>query len=76
MTAAPTAATTYEPVPGWAKIPHGFWLREATSVAVDADDNVYVFNRGNMPMLVFDADGNMIYDVTMELLVEDFKENA
>ncbi len=60
MPGAPTAATKYEPVPGWAKIPHGFWLREATSVAVDAEDRVYVFNRGNMPMLVFDADGNMI----------------
>jgi hypothetical protein len=28
------------------------WLREATSV--------YIFNRGNMPMLVFDPDGNLI----------------
>ena len=60
MPAAPTSATTYEPVAGWAKIPHGFWLREATSVAVDSQDRVYVFNRGNMPMLVFDTDGNLI----------------
>ena len=29
-----TAATRYEPVPLWAKIPHGLWLREATSVAI------------------------------------------
>ena len=41
--------TKYEPVPGWAKIPHGVWLREATAVAVDSDDYVYVFNRGNVP---------------------------
>ena len=60
MPPAPTSSTIYEPVPGWAKIPHGFWLREATSVAVDAQDRVYVFNRGNMPMLVFDADGNLV----------------
>ena len=60
MPGPPTTTTTYEPVPGWAKIPHGFWLREATSVAVDSQDRVYVFNRGNMPMLVFDADGHMI----------------
>ncbi|MDE2639538.1 MAG: peptidylglycine alpha-amidating monooxygenase, partial [Chloroflexota bacterium] len=60
MPSAPTSSTIYEPVAGWAKIPHGFWLREATSVAVDAQDRVYVFNRGNMPMLVFDADGNLI----------------
>lgn len=55
-----TKQTKYEPVPGWAKVPHGFFLREATSVAVDADDRVYVFNRGNMPMLVFDPDGNLV----------------
>lgn len=50
----------YEPVARWAKIPHGTWLREATAVAVDSEDRVYVFNRGNMPVLVFDADGNLI----------------
>ena len=52
--------TVFEPVPHWAKVPHGIWLREATSVAVDRDDNVFVFNRGNKPMLVFDPDGNVI----------------
>lgn len=52
--------TTFEPVPFWAKVPHGIWLREATSVAVDDNDNVFVFNRGNRPMLVFDPEGNVI----------------
>lgn len=61
MSVAPaTAQTVYEPVPGWAKVPHGIWLKEATSVAVDSDDRVYVFNRGNMPMVVFDPDGNVV----------------
>jgi DNA-binding beta-propeller fold protein YncE len=55
-----TAETVYEPVPLWAKVPHGFWLKEATSVAVDSEDRVYVFNRGNMPVLVFDPDGNLV----------------
>ncbi len=55
-----TRNTMYEAVPGWAKIPHGIWLREATSVAVDSDDNVFVFNRGNWPVLVFDPDGNLL----------------
>eukprot|EP00937_MAST-01D_sp_MAST-1D-sp2_P004821 g4821.t1 len=57
----PTARTVYEPVCGWAKLPHGLFLREATSVAVDEDDRVYVFNRGNMPVLVFSPDGNLIH---------------
>jgi DNA-binding beta-propeller fold protein YncE len=54
------ARTVYEPVAGWAKVPHGIWLREATSVAVDSGDRVYVFNRGNWPVLVFDSSGNLI----------------
>ena len=60
MPAIVTPNTVFEPVPLWAKVPHGIWLREATSVAVDADDNVFVFNRGNKPILVFDPDGNVI----------------
>lgn len=60
MPGTPTADTVYEPVPGWAKIPHGLFMREATSVAVDSNDNVYIFSRGNMPVMVFDSDGNMI----------------
>ena len=56
----PTADTVYEPVGCWAKIPHGLFLREATSVAVDADDRVYVFSRGNCPVMVFDPDGNVV----------------
>ena len=55
-----TADTVYEPVPMWAKIPHGLWLREATAVATDSEDRVYVFSRGNMPVLVFDPEGNVI----------------
>lgn len=55
-----TRETKFEPVPGWAKVPHGIWLREATAVTVDEDDRVYVFCRGNMPVLVFDPDGNLV----------------
>ncbi len=56
-----TGTTEFEPVPYWAKIPHGLWLREATSVAVDSEGRVYVFNRGNMPVLVFDTSGNLVH---------------
>ena len=30
-----TSETVYEPVPFWAKVPHGFWFKEATSVSTD-----------------------------------------
>jgi hypothetical protein len=54
-----TSEAVDEPVRYWAKLPHGIWLQEATSVAVDSDDRVYVFNQGNMPVLVFDRDGDL-----------------
>lgn len=60
MPKSATASTVYEPVPMWPKIPHGIWLREATAVTVDSEDRVYVFSRGNMPVLVFDRDGNVL----------------
>ena len=56
-----TPATNFEPVPHWAKLPMGVsFSSDATSVAVDSGDNVYVFNRGTDPIAVFDPDGNFI----------------
>jgi hypothetical protein len=57
-----TSETVYEPVPYWAKIPHGIWLQDATATAtaVVSGDRVYFFNRGNMPVLVFDRDGDLV----------------
>jgi len=50
----------YRPVAGWGRLPEGWSYVEATSVAVDAVDNVYVFNRGAHPVIVFDRDGNFL----------------
>jgi hypothetical protein len=55
-----TSESAFRPVQEHFKVPHGLWLREATSVAVDSEDRVYVFNRGNMPVMVFDIDGNLV----------------
>ena len=41
----------------WGNLPEGWFYKEATSVDVDSKDNVYVFNRGNHPMIVFDTEG-------------------
>ena len=35
-------------------------MREGCCVAVDSDDLVYVFCRGNMPVLVFDIEGELV----------------
>lgn len=50
----------YRPVEGWGRLPEGWSFVEATSVGVDAKDNVYVFNRGEHPVIVFDRDGNFL----------------
>lgn len=44
----------------WGRLPPGWELIDAAGVAVDAQDNVYVFNRGEHPMIVFDREGNFL----------------
>jgi DNA-binding beta-propeller fold protein YncE len=41
-------------------LPDGWDLRDVAAVAVDRKDNVYVFNRGEHPMIVFDRAGNFL----------------
>jgi DNA-binding beta-propeller fold protein YncE len=50
----------YRAVEGWGKLPEGWSFVEATSVGVDAKDNVYVFNRGEHPVIVFDREGKFL----------------
>ena len=45
---------------GWVKLPAGWTLGDVGGVAVDDKDNVYVFNRGEHPMMVFDRAGNFL----------------
>ena len=44
----------------WESVPPGYTWREVAAVAADRNDNVYVFNRGPHPMIVFDKDGNFL----------------
>ncbi len=53
-------AYRYEITNDWAKVPPGMEWREVGAVAVDGKDNVYVFNRGPHPMMVFDREGNFL----------------
>ena len=43
----------------WGNLPENWTYKEATAVAVDEKDNVYVFNRGTHAMVVLDPDGNV-----------------
>jgi hypothetical protein len=50
----------YRVVEDWAKLPDGWEFRDVAGVAVDSKDQVYVFNRGEHPMMVFDREGNFL----------------
>ena len=55
-----TSGFIYEVVENWAKLPEGWSFKETAAVGADANDNVYVFNRGEHPMMVFDQRGNFL----------------
>ena len=50
----------YRVVENWAKLPDGWSFKDVAAVAVDGKDQVYVFNRGEHPMIVFDREGNFL----------------
>ncbi len=53
----------YELVDEWAKVPERWGsLVDVGGVAVDGEDNIYVLNRSEHPVIVFDRDGNYLRD--------------
>ena len=69
--AARAALPVFEVDPGWPKVPAKWKLGDASSIAIDAQDNVYVLHRPRTlkpeqaamaapPVMVFDGAGNFI----------------
>ncbi|MBI4611568.1 MAG: hypothetical protein HY726_21470 [Candidatus Rokubacteria bacterium] len=54
------AEVRYAVVDGWGRLPPGYRYVEAAGAAVDSKDNVYVFCRGEHPVIVFDREGNFL----------------
>ena len=50
----------YEVDESWGRLPDGWALKDVAGVTVDKQDRVYVFNRGEHPMVVFDREGNFL----------------
>ncbi len=50
----------YELDPEWGRLPDGWSYVDASGVAVDDEDRVYVFNRGTHPVVVFDRSGRLL----------------
>ena len=47
----------YKIIEGWEQLPEGWAFVEVAGVAVDSKDRVYVFCRGEHPLIVFDKEG-------------------
>ena len=50
----------FRPDPHWAKLPDEIVLGDVAAVAVDRQDRVYLFNRGDDPVVVLDRAGNFL----------------
>lgn len=50
----------YEVLEGWEQLPEGWSFTEVAGVAVDSQDRVYVFCRGEHPLIVFDKEGRFL----------------
>ncbi|MCI0464502.1 MAG: peptidyl-alpha-hydroxyglycine alpha-amidating lyase family protein [Gemmataceae bacterium] len=55
-----TGKFRYEALPKWEQLPPGWSFVEVAGVATDSRDRVYVFNRGEHPVIVFDRDGKFV----------------
>ena len=44
----------------WGEVPDGWTVGDVGGIAVDSADNVFVFHRGEHPMLVFDRHGRLL----------------
>jgi DNA-binding beta-propeller fold protein YncE len=53
-------AFTYQVESGWGALPAGWSFVEVAGVATDAEDRVFVFNRGEHPVVVFDREGRFL----------------
>lgn len=53
-------ALPHHVVPDWAQLPKGWNFGECSGVAIDRDDNVWVFNRGAHPVMEFDKSGKLL----------------
>ena len=50
----------YEELADWGELPDGWQFKDVVDIAVDAQDRVYVFNRGGHPVIIFEQDGRFV----------------
>lgn len=55
-----TGSYRYSVVEAWPQIPEGVTVQEVVAVACDSEGQVFVFNRGSHPILIFDRSGRFV----------------
>src|SRR5579863_8098921 len=50
----------YEVVEEWGEMPKR-WMYDIAGVAVDSRGNVFMFNRGETPVIILDSDGKLLH---------------
>ncbi|MCC7103929.1 MAG: hypothetical protein IT307_02185 [Chloroflexi bacterium] len=50
----------FELADGWEQLPAGWTHDDVAGVAVDSRDRVYVFNRDEHPVIVYDREGRLL----------------
>lgn len=60
MATVGSGSYVFEVVEDWARLPAGWSFREVSGVGVDRNDRVYVFCRGQHPLIIFDREGNFV----------------
>ena len=60
MPATFSDAYEFEEMAEWARLPEGWRFHEVVDVVVDARDRVYVFTRGDHPVIIFEQGGQFV----------------
>ena len=51
---------SYDVAEGWEQLPAGWHHGDVSGVATDSQDRVYVFNRSEHPVIVYERDGSFL----------------
>ena len=51
---------TYKIDQEWGKLPDGYEFNQVAGVAIDKKDNVYLYNRSEHQVMIFDKIGNFV----------------
>ena len=61
---------TYEVIRPWGQLPHGLQFAGVSRVAVDSQDRVYMYQRGDPPVLIFDREGKFLGSWGADMIID------